>query len=72
MSRGQYNFAPLNLKGNERIRMSMTDHICNMHGCYKYINAGDDMIRWGSFDLHPGCAVKWCESHDIEPNFKDS
>lgn len=65
----QHRFSPLNLKGNERPRISATDHLCNLPGCFKYIDAGDWMIRWGSFDLHVNCAEQWCNQNGKEPNY---
>ena len=65
----QHRFSPLNLKGNERPRVSTTDHLCNLPGCFRYIDAGDWMIRWGSFDLHVDCAEKWCGQNGKEANY---
>lgn len=66
---GQTRFSPLNLKGNEKIRMAPTDRLCNLAGCNKYIDAGTDFIRWGSFSLHVGCATFWCEKNGKEHNY---
>lgn len=62
----QFRYAPLNLKGREKVFTSSLDHLCSMPGCFKYINAGEQMVRWGSYDLHVSCAAKWCDINQIE------
>ena len=62
---GQFRFSPLNLKGNERPKISTVEHLCNLPGCFKYIEPGEWMVRWGSFDLHADCAARWCDDRGI-------
>lgn len=65
-TRGQTRFQPLRLRGNEKPRTAPIDRLCNAQGCNHYIDAGDQMIRWGSFDLHIECAIAWCEKNGVE------
>lgn len=62
----QYKFRPLTLTGRGKPRMATCDHLCKMPGCWKYINAGENMVRWGSFELHVACAAAWCDARGIE------
>lgn len=69
-TRGQTRFQPLRLTGREKVRVAPTDRLCQQRGCNKYINAGEPMVRWGSFDLHVDCAVKWCNINGVEVSEK--
>lgn len=69
----QYRYSTLALKGKEKPMVSSMDHLCNLPGCFKYINAGDWMVRVksGGYDLHVDCAEKWCNEHGIDANYKE-
>lgn len=65
----QTRFKPLTLRGREKTLVSTLDRLCNMPGCNKYINAGDDFVRWGSYQLHVNCAGAWCANNGVEANY---
>ena len=67
---GQFKFSPLNLKGNEHPKISGSDHLCNLPGCFRYINAGDWMVRYGTFDLHVDCATEWCNERGVDAGYR--
>lgn len=69
---GQYRFKPLGFKGSEKPQVSALDRLCGMQNCYKYIKAGDWMVRGGSFDVHVTCASKWCDTHGIEHTYGET
>lgn len=65
----QNKFKPLTLKGNEKPRIAPTDRLCNMPGCFKYIDMGEWMVRWGTFDVHVSCAGSWCNERGVEHQY---
>lgn len=65
-TRGQSKFKTLRLTGREKPRTAPLARLCDLRGCNTYINAGEEMIRWGTYDLHVDCAVTWCKGHGIE------
>lgn len=66
-------FKPLDLSGRNkgRVMRSSMDHMCNMDGCWKYIDAGTVMIRWNTFDMHVGCAKDWCARNRVEEDYDE-
>ena len=66
-------FKPLDLSGRNKgkVMRSSLDHMCNMDGCWKYIDAGETMIRWNTFDLHVACARAWCTTRGVEENYEE-
>ena len=68
-SRGETRFKPLALNGKQKVTVAPTDRLCTMPGCFKYINAGDNMVRWASYDVHTACAAKWCDERGIDHEY---
>lgn len=65
----QFRFKPLTLNGKNKVIVAPTDRLCTMPGCFKYINAGEDMVRWGSYDIHTACAARWCDQRGVEHEY---
>lgn len=42
------------------------DQLCTLPGCYKYIQRGEKMVRYGTYDMHVDCAAEWLESQGVE------
>ena len=60
-------FKVLALRGNEKVRTAELTHLCK---CTRFIQPGEQMVRWNSYDLHLGCAQKWCASNGVEADYE--
>lgn len=63
-------FAPLSqFSDRGKPQVATSDRLCKMPKCNKYINAGEVMVRWGTFDFHPQCAQDYCDANGYEVNY---
>lgn len=53
----------------KKVFVTNFDQLCKMPGCNKYIQRGESMVRYGTYDLHVECATKWLESQGEEAEY---